>query len=108
MIKDLTDVNFDLEISQSKTPIIIDFYAVWCSPCSLIAPLIEEVAEEYEGKITVFKANVEDCPDATQKFNIASIPAIFFLDKNKEVANQIIGSTSKEVLIQKVNEIIKS
>jgi thioredoxin 1 len=108
MIIELTDQNFDIEISKYKTPVILDFYAVWCSPCKAIAPFIDEIIEEHQNELAVLKINVEDCPQLSQKFNIASIPTIVFLNKDKEVVNQMVGFHNKEALMKGVYEILES
>lgn len=108
MINELTDQNFDIKISKSKNPIIIDFYAIWCDPCKIIDPIIEEIDKEYKDKITILKANVDNCPNSAQKFNIMSIPTIVFMNENKKVVYQNVGFHSKEALMKGVYEIIKS
>ena len=104
----LTDDNFDLEIDKLNTPIVIDFYANWCSPCKMVAPIVEEIAEEYKDKLTVLKANVDSCPNSASKFNVMSIPTLVFMNKDKEIINQMTGFRGKEAIMKRVYEILKS
>jgi len=108
MINNLIDSNFDTEIEKVDTPVIIDFYAIWCSPCKMIAPIIDEIAEEYKDKLRVFKANVDECPQSASKYNVMSIPTVVFLNKDKQIVNQMVGFSNKEALMRGVYEIIKS
>jgi len=104
----LTDDNFDLEIDKLNTPIVIDFYANWCGPCKTIAPIAEEIAEEYKDKLIVLKANVDSCPNSASKFNVMSIPTLVFMNEDKEVINQMTGFHGKEAIMKGVYEILKS
>ena len=108
MVNELTDSNFDTEIEKIKTPVIIDFYAIWCSPCKMVAPIVEEIAEEYKDKLTVLKANVDSCPNSASKFNVMSIPTLVFMNEDKEVINQMTGFHGKEAIMKGVYEILKS
>ena len=107
-MNELTDQTFDIEINKSKFPIIIDFYTEWCGPCKLIAPMVEEIAQEYKDKIIVLKANADNCPNLIQKYNIMSVPTLLYLNKNKEVVDQISGFRNKDLFVKKIDEILKS
>ena len=107
MIAETNDQIFQNEVTQSDLPIVIDFYAPWCSPCKIMAPIVEELAKEYKGKLVFLKANVDDCPDLVQQFNIMSIPATVFLKDGQEI-DKVVGFHNKDILVKKINEIFKS
>jgi len=91
----VTKKNFEQEVLQSELPVLVDFWASWCGPCKMLAPIIEEIAKEYEGKVKVGKVNVDDEADLAYKFNIVSIPTLLVF-KNGQVVNQSVGYISKE------------
>lgn len=93
--KEVTDRNFDQEVLQSPVPVLVDFWAAWCAPCRMIAPIVEQVAQEYEGKAKVVKLNVDENPETAARYNIRGIPTLL-LFKNGEVRDQIVGATSKD------------
>ena len=93
----LTKDNFEAEVIASEIPVLVDFWATWCGPCRMIAPAVEEIAEEYEGRLKVGKINVDDEPELASRYGIMSIPTILIY-KNGEVANQSIGYVPKDTL----------
>lgn len=93
--------NFEETILKSKTPVLVDFYADWCTPCKMMSPIIEEVSNEFKGKITVLKINIDECPDIAQKYSVMSIPTII-LFKNGEATKISVGVTSKEKLVEMI------
>lgn len=93
--------NFEETILKSKTPVLVDFYADWCTPCKMMSPIIEEISNEFKGKITVLKINIDECPDIAQKYSVMSIPTII-LFKNGEATKTSVGVTSKEKLVEMV------
>ena len=99
---EITDQNFQTEVINSSVPVLIDFWAVWCGPCRLIAPFVEELAGEYEGKAKIGKLDVDHNPDTAMKYGIRSIPSILVF-KNGEVVEQIVGAVPKKQIAQKLD-----
>ncbi len=90
----VTDANFDLEIIQSKVPALIDFWATWCAPCRALAPIVEEMAETYTGKVKVAKMNVDENPATPGKYGVRGIPTLI-LFKDGQVVDQVVGAVPK-------------
>ena len=101
----ITDSNFDSEVVQSALPVLVDFWAVWCGPCQMQGPIVEEVARAMEGKAKVGKMNVDENPTVPQKFGIMSIPTLMIF-KNGAVVKQFVGVQSKETLLAELNKLI--
>ena len=100
----ITDSNFD-EYLNSETPLVVDFWAEWCGPCRAIAPLIDELATEYEGKINIGKLNVDDNDDIVSRFGIRTIPTILFF-KGGELADKMVAMASKAEVKAKLDTLI--
>ncbi|PAF52629.1 thioredoxin [Helicobacter sp. 13S00477-4] len=101
---ELNKENFD---SIAKKGIaVVDFWAPWCGPCRMLAPVIDELAEEYEGKVAICKVNTDEQVDISAQYGIRSIPTIIFM-KNGEIVDQVIGATSKQALKEKIDSIIQ-
>jgi thioredoxin 1 len=98
---EINDSNFDNEVLASQMPVLVDFWAPWCAPCRMVAPVLEEIAEEYSGRIKVVKVNTDE-NTAAMKYHIRSIPTLL-LFKNGEVVDQIIGAVPKKQIIEKLN-----
>ena len=102
---ELTDSNFDDEVLKSETPVLVDFWAAWCGPCKMIAPVVEELAGEYEGQVKIGKVNVDYNQSAAAKFGIRSIPTLLVFN-NGEVVDQIVGAVPKPVIKQKLDSVL--
>ena len=96
-----TDANFDEEVLKNAKPVLVDFWAVWCGPCRMMSPIVEELAGEMEGKLVVGKMNVDEHPQTPMKYSILSIPT-FILFQNGQVVETIVGSLSKEDLKERL------
>jgi thioredoxin 1 len=101
----LTNANFEAEVVKSDLPVLVDFWAVWCGPCKMVAPAVAKIAEKYEGKLKVGKLNVDEEPELAEKFNISSIPTLAVF-KGGKVVNQRIGAVSLAVLESFVAEYV--
>ena len=104
-LHEFTDQNFENDVEQSENPVLIDFWAVWCGPCKAIAPVIEEIADEYQGKVKVGKVDVDQNQNIAMKYGIRSIPTILIMSKG-EVVNQIVGAVPKNNITDMLNELI--
>lgn len=98
----LTDGNFEQEVVNSDKPVLVDFWAAWCGPCRAIAPVIEELAGEFDGKAVIGKLDVDNNPETAAQFGVRSIPTLLVF-KNGEVVDQVIGAVPKSVLTDKIN-----
>ena len=103
MAIEVNDSNFKNEVTDSEIPVLVDFWAPWCGPCKMIAPILEELAKEYDGKVKVVKLNVDDSPTTASEFGIRSIPTLI-LFKDGKVFEQTIGAQSKDNLKQLVDK----
>ena len=99
-----TDANFDAEVLQTDQPVLVDFWATWCGPCRTIAPTIEEIASEYDGKAKVVKLDVDSNPQTAMKYGIRSIPSLLFFKGGKPV-DQMVGVVPKNVLADKLDAL---
>lgn len=101
----VTDQNFDAEVLQSSTPVLVDFYADWCGPCQMIMPIIAQLADEYEGKAKVVKVDVDASPETAQKFGVMSIPTLIFFKGGEEV-DRLNGALPKDALAEKLDSLL--
>jgi thioredoxin 1 len=98
----ITDANFENEVIKSDIPVLIDFWATWCGPCKAIAPIVEDLAKEYDGKVKVGKVDVDDNQQTAIKYGIRSIPTLLIM-KNGKVNDTIVGAVPKAQIVQKLN-----
>jgi len=100
---EITDANFSQEVLKSDTPVLIDFWAEWCAPCKMIAPVVEELAKEYQGKLKVGKVDVDANQTVAGQYGIRSIPTLLVF-KGGRVVDQIVGAVPKKILAEKVSK----
>ncbi|MGQ9805427.1 MAG: thioredoxin [Chlorobiales bacterium] len=97
----VSDASFERDVLKSDKPVLVDFWAPWCGPCRMIAPIVEELANDYDGKAKVAKVNVDENPQISMKFGIRSIPTLLIF-KNGKVVDQIVGAVPKGVIERKL------
>lgn len=100
-----TDANFEEEALKSDIPVVVDFYADWCGPCKMVAPIVEELATQFEGKVKIGKVNTDENRAVASKFNIMSIPTILFI-KDGQVIDTSVGALPKQALEAKINSML--
>ena len=105
MALEITDNNFQEEVMDNEQVTLVDFWAAWCGPCRMIAPVIDELADEYDGKATIGKVNVDENPNVSAQFGVRSIPTLLFI-KGGEVVDKQVGVAPKAVLQEKLNALI--
>jgi len=103
-IVELTSENFDAEVLQSDVPVLVDFWAVWCAPCRMIAPVVEELAETYTGTVKVAKLNVDENGDIAFRYNVRGIPALLIFDGG-QVRDKMVGAGSRDSIVKLIEKV---
>jgi len=104
-VTELTDAMFDKTVHNSDVPVLVDFWAPWCAPCNMIAPIVQEIAEEYADKAKICRLNTDDARDSAMEFGISAIPTLI-LFKGGEVQKKWVGLTSKKNLVEAIDELL--
>ena len=105
LITHISDDDFESQVLQSSEPVLVDFWAEWCGPCKMIAPILEEIATEQAGKIKIVKLNVDDAPQTAQQFQIMSIPTLI-LFKDGEIQKRVVGARGKGQLLEEISAFL--
>ncbi len=105
MALELTDANFDELVLKSDKPVLVDFWAVWCGPCRMVAPIVEELAKDYEGRAVIGKVDVDNNPEISARLGIRNIPTLLFF-KNGEQVDKVVGAVPKQTFVAKLDAII--
>ena len=106
-VKDVSDSNFESDVLNSDKPVLVDFWAPWCAPCRMLAPTVEAVAQNYEGKATVVKLNVDDNPQVSQRYGIKGIPTLILFKNGKE-EERVVGATSKDAISRMIDKHVQT
>ncbi|XP_065880282.1 thioredoxin M-type, chloroplastic-like [Euphorbia lathyris] len=106
-VKAVTDSSWDSLVIGSETPALVEFWAPWCGPCRMIAPVIDELAKEYAGKVSCFKVNTDECPNIANKYGIRSIPTVLFFNKG-EKKESVIGAVPKSTLSTTIEKYVEA
>jgi thioredoxin 1 len=106
MVKELTDTDFHQEVDKSDVPYLVDFWAIWCGPCSIVSPIMEEISQEYDGKLKVGKVNVDNEIKTANEYGIQNIPTIMIFNQGKE-AERIIGAVPKDHIVKKLKKYLE-
>ena len=103
-VMEVNESNFDSEVTKSDATVLVDFWAPWCGPCKMIAPVLDEIAKEKAGAVKIAKVNIDDNQSLSVKYNVRAIPALLFF-KNGQLRDQVIGMTSKKDLLSRLEAI---
>ena len=101
-VPSVTDTTFEQEVLKAELPVLVDFWAPWCGPCKAVAPVIEDLSKEYEGRLKVVKLNTDENPKTSQKYSIRGIPSLY-LFKSGEIVEQVVGAVPKSTLANAIN-----
>ena len=104
-VGEFTSANFDQEVRKSSVPVLVDMWAAWCGPCRMIAPMVEELAGKYQGKVKMGKVNVDDHPQVAAEYRIMNIPTLLLFKAGEEV-DRIVGVQPKEELVRRIDKVL--
>ena len=105
MVTEVTDQDFEEEVIKSVLPVLVDLWAPWCGPCRIVAPVVDKLAERYEGKFKFYRLNVDENPQTASKYKVMSIPTLIFF-KGGEAVDTVIGAVPERVLQPKIDELL--
>ena len=105
MAQAVNDSNFDAVVVQSQLPVVVDFWATWCGPCRMLSPIVDALAEKYDGRVSVLKCNVDDSTDIPVKFGIRNIPTLLFF-KDGELVDRLVGAVPQAELEKKIEALL--
>ncbi|MDI6735044.1 MAG: thioredoxin [bacterium] len=105
MAMEITDSNFEEEVTKSSIPVLVDFWAPWCGPCKMLAPTLDELSKEYEGRVKISKVNVDENQAKAGEYNVTSIPALK-LFKNGKLIDEMVGIVPKKTIMKKLHKIL--
>jgi thioredoxin 1 len=100
----INEASFEKAVLQSPVPVLVDFWAAWCGPCKMIAPLLDEIAKESEGRFRIAKVNIDDDPALMQRFDVRAVPTLLFFNGG-ELRDQLLGGASKKTILQKLTNL---
>nr|WP_272945908.1 thioredoxin [Dehalococcoides mccartyi] len=106
MVMEITDQNFEAEVLKSAKPVLVDFWAPWCGPCRMVAPIIDKLSTKYEGKFKFCKLNVDENKTTAAQYRVMSIPTLLFF-KGGQVADMVVGAVPESALSQKIDQLIQ-
>lgn len=106
MVKELTDTDFHQEVDKSDVPYLVDFWAIWCGPCSMVSPIMEEISHEFDGRVKVGKVNVDNEIKTANEYGIQNIPTIMIFKQGKE-AERILGAVPKDHIVKKLEKYLE-
>ncbi len=105
MVNDIADADFEKEVLQSSQPVMIDLWAPWCGPCRMIAPIVDKLAETYEGKVKFLRLNIDDNPQTAMKYHVMSIPTLLFFKDGKAV-DTVVGAVPERTIAPKIDALL--
>jgi len=105
MAQALTDSNFSEVVEQAQVPVVVDFWATWCGPCRMISPIVDKMAEKYDGKVAVVKCNVDESSEIPMKFGIRNIPTLLFF-KGGELVDRVVGAVSQAEIEKHIEKLL--